>query len=376
MLDYNPNLAKIMQDEKTFIEANGAKIQIKSIPDDARTGVMDPREYRMALDRADAFTKMARPDASATPSDAPADPMAAIYGMRAMMGFANYNMNRAEIYTRYDEVELGGNKVGIWAYYPRRPIGKTDRKAFIYIHGGGWVGGSVFAVENPCRLLAERADSVVFNIDYALAPEKPFPSGFNDCWNALKYIYDNAESYGIDREKIGMGGDSAGGNLTACVAVKDRDLGTNMLKYQVLLYPAVTFDNNIQGYKWNIDNYEIAEEQHAIIEPGLNLGRPRDGVEGTGMNAMYLQGGEDARMPYISPVFAEKKGLCKCLIMVAEFDGLRVQGEYYGKLLSEAGVDTRVIRYKGVGHAFLDKLGVLPQAEDAVQEIANDLIAL
>jgi acetyl esterase/lipase len=295
-----------------------------------------------------------------------------------MMGFPNYNMNTVEIYTKYEEHYFDGNLVKLWFYYPRKPEGKTGRPGFTYIHGGGWVGGTPFTVENPCRLLAERADCVVVNVDYSLAPEKPFPNGFNDCFNTLKYIYDNAEKYGIDKTKLGMGGDSAGGNLTAAVAVKDRDLGSNMLRYQVLLYPAVTFvDNDIDGYEWKLIDYVMDESQRALIEPGLRLGRPREsGEDSTGMAGLYLQHGEDPKDTRISPIFADKKGLCKALISIAEFDGLRIQGEVYGKMLIEAGVDARIIRYKGVGHAFLDKLGVLPQAEDIVQEMANDIRTL
>jgi acetyl esterase len=375
MRSYPESLAEILRNDKTFINMYGVKIHTKPIPDDPRPGVMDPREYQMALARADAFTKMALENKEGSPQAPQGNPIEA---MRRMMGFPNYNMNTIEIYTKYEEHNFDGNIVKLWIYYPRRPEGKTGRPGFIYIHGGGWVGGTPFAVENPCRLLVERADCVVINVDYSLAPEKPFPNAFNDCFNTLKYIYENAEKYGIDKNKIGMGGDSAGGNLTAAVAVKDRDLGTNMLKYQVLLYPAVTFvDHGIEGYEWKLSDYEMDPSQRELIEPNLRLGRPREeSDDSTGMAGLYLQNNEDPKDTRISPIFADKKGLCKALIAVAEFDGLRIQGEVYGKMLTEAGVDTRIIRYKGVGHAFLDKLGVLPQAEDVIQEIADDLISL
>ena len=370
MQTYDPKLFDIMQKAVFFTEDFGTKVQLKVIPDDPRPGVMDPRELEMAKARADAFTKMAHNNAPQSRS---------IEDMRKMMGFPNRNMNTVEIYTKYEEHTFNGNTVKFWIYTPRKPEGKTGRPAFIYIHGGGWVGGTPFTVENPCRLIAERADAVVFNIDYSLAPEMPYPNAFNDCRLTLEYIYDHADDYGIDKEKIGMGGDSAGGNLTAAVAVWDRDNGRNMLKYQALLYPAVTFSSLAEaGVPWELSHYEICEEQYSLIEPGIRLGRPSKGNEsGVESNLhLYLQHGEDYKDPYISPIFAEKKGLCKCLIADAEFDGLRLSNEYYGSLLREAGVDTRILRYKGVGHAFLDKLGVLPQAEDVCQEIVNDLLSL
>ncbi len=368
MVRYGNDLAESMKNDNTHINMYGIEIQTKGIPGEPRSGVLDPREYEIQKGMVDFFKKMA---------SGPRNEMS-VEGMREMMGFPNLNMNMAEIYTRYEEHDFDGNKVKMWIYYPRRPTGKTNRPGFIYLHGGGFIGGTPFNVENPCRLLAERADCVVFNIDYSLAPEKPYPNGFNDCFSALRHIYENAEKFGVDKNKLGIGGDSAGGNLAAVCAMKDRDLGTSMLKYQVLLYPTVTLiASGIEGYEWRIEDYTISEEQKSLIEPGLMLGRPKGENDTDDIAKLYLQHNEEIRDPYISPLLAKShKGLCKTLIAVAEFDGLRIQGEIYGKKLMEDGVDTRIIRYKGVGHAFLDKLGVLPQAEDVIQEIANDIIGL
>lgn len=365
MRNYDPTIAQKLQQAGQEVEMYGTQVLVKEIPDEPRPGCLDPRELQLVLQSAQWFAE--HPD---QPDQGPPT----VEQQRNGMGFPNLNLNTAEIYTKYVQCDFGGNQVGIWVYYPRKPFGKTGRPGFIYLHGGGWMGGSVFAVENPCRLLAERADCVVFNIDYSLAPEKPFPNGFDDCFHALEYIYAHAEEFGVDREKLGMGGDSAGGNLTAACALRDRDQGTHMLKYQVLIYPAVLLGNaSVPGYRWSMEDYEISQEQRQYIEPLLGLGRPPEDGEAMGpVEQMYLQHGESLLNPYISPMCAQShKGLCPALIAVAEFDGLRIQGEYYGKLLREAGVETKIIRYKGVDHAFLDKLGVLPQAEDLVQEMAE-----
>lgn len=369
MVRYDKSLAEAMQKDTSTIKMYGTEIQTKRIPDEPRPGCFDPREFELVKKAADAFTKMSS-GASTTPT---------IQDLRNIMGFPNLNMNTVEIYTRYEEHNFDGNTVGIWIHWPRKPEEKKGRPGFIYIHGGGWVGGTPYTVENPCRLLAERADCVVFNIDYSLAPEKPYPNGLNDCFNALKYIYANAEKFGVDKNRIGMGGDSAGGNLTAACAIRDRDEGTNVLKYQVLIYPAVILSNTkVAGYEWKLDDYEMSPEQRSFIEPGLTIGRPKDDEKSQlGVESMYLRNGIDPDQPTVSPMLAKSHaGLCKALVAVAEFDGLRIQGEIYGKLLRKAGVDTRIIRYKGVGHAFLDKLGYLPQAEDLVQEMANDIKTL
>lgn len=372
MIRYDENFLNLMQNDQTFTEMYGIPVQTKRIPDESRPGHLDPREFAIIKAQADHFARMAQEN------KLPVHKEPTVEDTRMSMGFPNLNMNTIELYTKYEEIDVNGNKVGIWVYTPRKPEGKTGRAGFIYIHGGGWMGGSVYAVENPCRLLAERADCVVFNIDYALAPEKPYPNGFNDCFGALEYIYQNAEKYGVDREKLGMGGDSAGGNLTAACALKDRNLGTNMLKYEALIYPAVLMGPaTVPGYEWKLSDYVIAEEQYDMIEPCLGLGRPPkegDPEAIDSVTAMYLQNGESLSEPYISPMAADSHaGLCKTLVAVAEFDGLRLQGEQYAKKLIEANVDVRAIRYLGVTHAFIDKLGILPQAEDLVQEIANDM---
>jgi acetyl esterase len=368
MIKYSEALSETLKKDKTSLKMYGVDIQTKCIPDEPRKGYMDPRQLELNKQEANLFANDAKNQQKQD----------GIEEIRKKMGFPNLNMNTVEIHTKYEEHNFDGNVVKIWIYYPRKPEGKIIRPGFIFIHGGAWIGGTPFTVENPCRLLAERADCVVFNLDYSLAPEKPYPNGLNDCFNTLKYIYANAERFGVDKNKIGIGGDSAGGNISAVCALKDKELGTGMLKYQALIYPVVTVITSDTGdYKWRIEDYDICDEQKAIIDASLSLGRPRRGSVLDEMAIPYLQHGEDPSNPYISPLLAHThNGLCKALIAVAEYDGLRIQGEIYGEKLKEAGVVTRVIRYKGVNHAFFDKLGVFPQAEDLVQEIANDLRSL
>ena len=371
MIHYEESIAEAMRKDTSTINMYGIEILTKRIPDEPRSGCLDPRELEM-------MKRMADESAHKEPAqNEPADAMRfTIQDLRKVMGFPNRNMNTVEIYTRYEEHDFDGNTVGIWVHWPRKPEGRKGRAGFIFIHGGGMFGGTPFDAENPCRLLAERADCVVFNIDYSLAPEKPYPNGLNDCYNALKYIYANAEKFGVDKERIGMGGDSSGGNLTAACAFRDRDEGTNMLKYQALIYPMIMFSNTpVAGYEWKLEDYEISSEQRPFIEPGILSARTSDDEKPLiDVVGMYLQHDENPDDPTISPMHAKShKGLCKALVAVAEFDGVRIQGEIYGKLLKKAGVDTRIIRYKGVGHAFLNKLRYLPQTEDLVQEIANDL---
>ncbi|MDD4796342.1 MAG: alpha/beta hydrolase [Eubacteriales bacterium] len=359
---YDKALYEALRRAENIVDVGGARVNIKPIPDDDRPGVPDPRELAVLLENA----KQPRIE---NPT---------IADQRNSMGFPNRNLNTVEIYAKYEELMFGGNTVGLWRYYPRKPEGKKNRPALLYIHGGGWMGGTPYTVENPCRLLAERADAVVFNIDYSLAPEKPFPHGFNDCWAALVHIHTNAEAYGIDRQRIGVGGDSAGGNLSAALATKDRDMGTHIIQYQALIYPMVTFRTyTTPGYRFALEDFEMADEYRDILMPGV-IGLSHTAIpEGAPMHPGYLPHQDDMDSPYASPMLSPSfAGLPKTLVATAEFCGLRTQGEQYAALLQAAGVDVRTIRYKGSTHAFLDKLGVFPQAEDLVQQMADDLLAL
>lgn len=356
MRQYGYELVEALQSQQTATDCNGGPVIIKANPEEERSGCLDPREIGAQKDgyRYDAELAAVNP----------------LQAVRDSMGFPSRNLNTVETHTRYECLNFDGNEVGLWRYYPRKPERKKGRPCLIYLHGGGWIGGSVYTLEHQCRLIAELADAVVFNVDYSLAPEKKFPHGFNDCFNALKHIFNHADDYGIDSTRITVAGDSAGGNLTAAVALKDRDLGTHMVALQVLIYPCVTFvSEGIEGYKWDANEFQISDEQRAMIEPMLGLGRPRD--DGKEMNDMYLDSPTDLKNPYVSPAFADSHGLPPAICIGAEFDGLRIQTEFYARKLAAAGVSVKTIRYKGCTHAFFDKLGFVPQAEDVCIEISH-----
>ena len=304
------------------------------------------------------------------------DPADVVRNMRENAGVFNENINSVEIHTKYEEISVKGNTVGLWRYYPRRSQGRTDRPALIFFHGGGWVGGSVYSVENACRYLAEKADAVIFNVDYSLAPEKPYPNGVNDNYGALCHVYEHAAGYGIDPQKIAICGDSAGGNYAAVTAMLARDKGYPHVALQVMLYPATMMGDKLpEGYRWDTDLLNIAPEQRRQLDPLVQLGRPVPAEEDF-IFRMY-GAGASAQDPYISPALAESHaGLPPALVLSGEFDGLRLQAEFYAGQLSRAGVPVRCVRYRGLTHAFLNDLGFLPQAEDACNEIAAAILEM
>jgi acetyl esterase len=364
MRKYNTSAIDQLQKETTIIKNQGVNIIVKPSPGENRPGYIDPMELSL-MDNHWAG-KLEGEEPAAMP---PMEVLIPI--MRDNMGFPNYNLNTVEIHTKYEEITDSGNTVGLWRYYPRKSEKNPKRPAFVFFHGGGWIGGSVYTVENFCKLLAELADAVVFNVDYSLAPEKPFPNGFNDNYYAVKHVYDHAEAYGIDPEKISVGGDSAGGNYAAAVCLKARAEGTPKIAMQVLIYPAVTqADAMVEGYEWSENLFEKSEEHKEIINGLISLGRPSKLEDNLFLGA-YISDKEDIFNPYVSPMLAESHaGLPKAILAGAEFDGLRIHTEFYAKQLQDAGVKTTCFRYKGMTHAFIDKLGHVPQAEDLCIEIA------
>lgn len=366
MRKYNINDITQLQNSSETIETNGLKILLKKIPGVTKNGCLDP--YERAC-QADNWVAQERKTRSSEPENA-------IETIREAMGFPNYNLNQTEIYTGFETLEVEGRRVGLWRYYKRR-TSKKIRPALVYIHGGGWIGGTVFTVENPCRLIAEMADAIVFNVDYSLAPEHPFPAGFNDCYAAVSHIYEHAAEYGVDPSRIAVAGDSAGGNLTTAVCIRAREEGRPMVAEQMLLYPSTAMlDARVPEYRWKLDVYEIASGNEEEILPLLRLGNEADS-ERYLMADAYLKDRSLITSPYVSPMLADDLGnLPKTLIAVAEYDGLRQQGEFYGRQLQKAGTPVKVLRYCGVSHAFIDRLGYVPAAEDICVEMAKELMAL
>ncbi len=363
----NSTVEKIHQSSET-IPLYGVDIQLKENPNRTK-GYMDPSELSLIQDNWAANHQ----DNGNNPFKQNLPPEILLPFLRDTMGFPNLNMNTMEIITKYEAIPANGRTIGLWRYYLRR--GKQEPKScLIYIHGGGWIGGTVYTVENPCKLIAESADAVVFNVDYDLAPEVKFPNNLEECYAAVAHIYQHAEEYGIDKTKITVAGDSAGGNLCAAMCLKDRDENNHYIAQAVLLYPAVTFGRNmVPGYEWSEDAYEIAPGQEGPIKGSLILGRPQDLDESIEAK-WYFKDMKDASHPYASPMMAESfEGLAKTVIMTAEYDGLRIQGEFYGSLLAKAGVDTAIYRYCGCTHAFIDRLGYQPQAEEVCRLIAEIL---
>jgi acetyl esterase len=236
------------------------------------------------------------------------------------------------------------------------PEGSGPFPILVYFHGGGWVICSLDTHDALCRSLANGAGCVVVSVDYRLAPEHKFPAGLQDCYAVTLWVAEHAVELNGDATRLALGGDSAGGNLTAVVTQMVRDQGGPRLTFQLLIYPATDLTAQTLSKTENATGYFLTRDD-------------MDWFEGH-----YLQSNEEKLNPMVSPLLApDLSNLPPALIATAEYDPLRDEGELYGQRLQEAGVPVIVRRYDGLTHGFLNAASVIDKARDAIVESAQTL---
>jgi acetyl esterase len=225
----------------------------------------------------------------------------------------------------------------------------------VYFHGGGWTIGDLGTHDTLCRELANKTPCAVIAVDYRMGPEHKFPAAVDDSEAATRWVAAQATTLGIDAQRMAVGGDSAGGNLAAVVALALRDGGA-ALKFQLLVYPAT-------------DQY-INKPSHAEFADGYLL--TRDNILYFRRN--YLRGPEDYGDWRASPLrAADLSRLPPALVITAGFDPLRDEGKAYADALNAAGVPARYTCYDGMIHGFFMMGGIMDAAERAVSEAASAL---
>jgi acetyl esterase len=229
------------------------------------------------------------------------------------------------------------------------------RPGVIYFHGGGWVFGNLDTHDTVCRAMAKESGAVVISVDYRLAPEHKFPAAADDSYAATVWAAANAERLGIDPGRIVVAGDSAGGNLATVVAMRCRDAGGPALALQILLYPVT-----------DVSSFETAS--HREFGEGYFL--TSSAMEW--FYGHYADSTDLRRHPEVSPLLApDLSGLPPALVITAEFDPLRDEGEAYAQRLEQAGVPVTVTRYPGMIHGFVSMRGVLAGGRQAMQQVAE-----
>lgn len=234
-----------------------------------------------------------------------------------------------------------------------RPDGAGERSPLVvYFHGGGWQMGSLDSHDGICRALANRTGFVVLSVDYRRPPEHVFPAAAEDCYAALTWAVRQADELGIDPSRVAVAGDSAGGNLAAAVTLRARDEDGPSIGAQVLFYPATTFDLDL--------GFDLEFEGMILF---------RDEVQWH--KDAYFAQADDASSPWASPLGADLTGLPPALVVTAEYDPIRPQGELYAAKLTRCGVPTTWKRFDGMVHGFAQFPMLFDEAETAVCEAAK-----
>jgi acetyl esterase len=234
-----------------------------------------------------------------------------------------------------------------------RPASARPLPALLYFFGGGWVLGTIDTADGVSRSLANSSGALVAVVGYRLAPEHPFPAAVEDCYAAVRWVAGHAEEIGADPARLVVGGDSAGGNLAAAVALRAR-AGGPALAGQLLVYP-------------NTDQLADDRSMRAADDPFLFN---RHSV--AWYRRHYLANPGDAADPLASPLRAESlAGLPPALVITAEYDPLRDQGEAYAHRLADAGVQVELSRYPGMAHGFFTMAGTVDASRAAIQQASS-----
>ncbi len=236
------------------------------------------------------------------------------------------------------------------------PVEADSYGVLVYFHGGAFFLGSLDTHDHVARSLAKEAGLKVVSVGYRRAPEAAFPAGLEDCYAVVRWAAENGDSLGWDASTLAIAGDSSGGTFVAAVAAMAHDDGFDRISHQVLLYPSLDLDFDVDRYASLRENAEGYGLETAGLKP---------------FNAFYLDSGADPADPLVSPIKREDlSGLPPALIVTAEHDPLRDEGELYGQRLREAGVEATVSRYAGANHGFVQNFSWIPDYYRVFEETA------
>lgn len=242
------------------------------------------------------------------------------------------------LYTVWEHhvISKDGYEVPMRIFYPKA---MASEELLLFFHGGGWVSGTIDTYSKTCADLADAVGRRVVSVDYRLAPEYPFPHGLEDCYAAARELFLHSDMFHGDVPEIILMGDSAGGNLSAAVSLLAAARGEFYVKRQILLYPAVYYD------------YTESSPFPSVWENGegylLTSKKVQEYME------LYSPDPRQRNSPYVAPILAPKlSGQPETLIITAEFDPLRDEGEAYGEKLRKAGCTVWVVRFPDMLHGF------------------------
>ncbi|SDH60608.1 acetyl esterase [Alteribacillus persepolensis] len=239
------------------------------------------------------------------------------------------------------------------------PKAKDSYPILMYFHGGAFFSGTLESHDEIARPIAVESGYKVISVDYRLAPEHPYPAALQDCYDVTKWVTENKEELNWDGENIVVAGDSAGGNLATAVSLMARDKKEFTITKQVLYYPSLDLDLSEFRYQSLFDNRK-------------GYGLESDALEE--FNSFYLSGGADPHDPLVSPIKEENlENLPSALVITAEHDPLRDEGELFAERLEKSGVYVVTKRYEGAVHGFLGKFTHLDEYKNVYQRTGDFL---
>jgi acetyl esterase len=250
-------------------------------------------------------------------------------------------------------VPVTGGEITVRVY---SPAGHGPHPVLVYYHGGGWVIGDLYTHDGICRSIVNAAGCAVASVDYRLAPEFKYPTPVEDSYAALQWVVASAARLGLDPARIAVGGDSAGGNLAAVMALLARDRRGPRLLLQLLIYPVTNYDFSTASYRENATGYLLTAEDMRWFW------------------RHYLAREEQGREPSASPLLARSLAdLPPALVVTAGCDPLRDEGEAYAQRLREAGTAVTLTQYPGMFHGFVRMTRILDQSRVLLDEMAGAL---
>ncbi len=230
----------------------------------------------------------------------------------------------------------------------------SSDQMIVYFHGGGFVIGDIESHDSICRVISKRSGAKVISVDYRLAPEHKFPIAVEDAYNSFLWVRENNQRFGISKEKVAVMGDSAGGNLCAALSVKCIEDREQVPALSVMFYPVVAIDLSSQSVREYSEGFALSE--------GISRW----------FHANYVRGVQDMLSPYLSPLtFGQLSGMPESIVLTAEYDTLRDQGETFVSALKKNSVEATGIRALGMVHGFLTYIKISKNARGILEMVSS-----
>ena len=261
----------------------------------------------------------------------PLHTLSAVEAREAFLKLRAVVANVTEVYSVTDQnIPVSGVEVPVRIY---RPSEQQNLPVLVWSHGGGWVLGDLDSADPVCRDLCHHSGFIVVSVDYRFAPEAVFPAAFDDSFGVTQWVHDNAESIGADKQKIAIGGDSAGGNLSAAVAIAARDKNLPICA-QLLVYPVIEAALDNASYRENADGYFLTKPMMAWFWD------------------QYVPDRSQRNDIRVAPIKADLKNLPPAIVLTVEHDPLRDEGIAYANALVASGVNVHPIDASDTIHGY------------------------